>query len=86
MYGRQAVVISVDPTRVYVKSPEDVKVRLSSQRQCVPTATHSSSPVLHCFTFHAPQQHHTIETSFPGPDGERYCWYQCTIKGGRERR
>ena len=26
VYGRQAVVISVDPTRVYVKAPEDVKV------------------------------------------------------------
>ena len=27
-----------------------------------------------------------IETAFPGPGGERYCWYQCTIKGGREGR
>ena len=21
-----------------------------------------------------------------GPDGERFCWYQCTVKGGREAR
>lgn len=21
-----------------------------------------------------------------GPDGERFCWYQCTVKGGREGR
>ncbi|EDQ89824.1 uncharacterized protein MONBRDRAFT_16620 [Monosiga brevicollis MX1] len=55
VYGSQAVVISVDPTRVYVQSPSDVK-------------------------------HHTIKTSVPGPNGESYCWYQCTIKGGRERR
>jgi len=27
-----------------------------------------------------------IATRFPGPNGERYCWYQCTIKGGREGR
>lgn len=54
-YGNQAVVVSVDPKRVYVKSPED---------------TH----------------HHTIKTEFPGPLGEEYCWYQCTIKGGREGR
>ena len=27
-----------------------------------------------------------IETAVPGPNGERYCWYQCTIKGGREGR
>ncbi|KAJ1882558.1 Histidine biosynthesis bifunctional protein hisB [Coemansia sp. RSA 486] len=55
-YGRQAVVISVDPRRVYVNSPED-----------------------------APN-HHVIETAFPGPEGQRYCWYQCTVKGGREPR
>jgi tRNA-dihydrouridine synthase len=30
--------------------------------------------------------HHVIETALPGPQGERYCWYQCTIKGGREGR
>ena len=30
--------------------------------------------------------HHTIPTQFPGPEGESYCWYACTIKGGRETR
>jgi imidazole glycerol-phosphate synthase len=55
VYGSQAVVISVDPRRVYVTAPQD-----------------------------APRQ--TIETAYPGPNGERYCWYQCTIKGGREGR
>ncbi|KAF2025434.1 imidazole glycerol phosphate synthase HisHF [Setomelanomma holmii] len=54
-YGNQAVVISVDPKRVYVSSPDDTP-------------------------------HHTIKTSTPGPNGEQYCWYQCTIKGGREGR
>ena len=55
VYGNQAVVISIDPRRVYVKSADAVK-------------------------------HQVIETAFPGPNGERYCWYQCTIKGGREGR
>ncbi len=55
VYGNQAVVISVDPRRVYVTSPEDTS-------------------------------HHTIKTTFPGPAGEEYCWYQCTVKGGREGR
>ena len=55
VYGNQAVVISVDPRRVYVKTPEAVK-------------------------------HHVIKTNIPGPNGESYCWYQCTIKGGREGR
>lgn len=54
-YGNQAVVVSVDPKRVYLKSPDETG-------------------------------HHTIKTQYPGPSGEEYCWYQCTIKGGRERR
>jgi glutamine amidotransferase/cyclase len=55
VYGNQAVVISIDPRRVYVQDPGETK-------------------------------HPVIETTFPGPRGERYCWYQCTIKGGREGR
>jgi len=55
VYGAQAVVISIDPRRVYVRSPDEVK-------------------------------HQVIETKIMGPSGERYCWYQCTIKGGREGR
>lgn len=55
VYGNQAVVVSIDPRRVYVTSPDAVR-------------------------------HAVIETRIPGPDGERYCWYQCTIKGGREGR
>ena len=54
-YGRQAVVISVDPKRVYVRSPDAVR-------------------------------HHLIKTKYPGPSGEEFCWYQCTVKGGREMR
>ncbi|KAL9015334.1 MAG: hypothetical protein Q9173_000044 [Seirophora scorigena] len=52
-YGNQAVVVSVDPKRIYV---------------------HSSADIAHA----------TVRTSYPGPDGEEYCWYQCTVKGGRE--
>ena len=55
VYGNQAVVVSIDPRRVYVRNPAKVK-------------------------------HAVIETTRPGPGGERYCWYQCTIKGGREGR
>ncbi|KAL4801395.1 hypothetical protein BDV18DRAFT_84763 [Aspergillus unguis] len=54
-YGNQAVVVSVDPKRVYVSRPEDT-------------------------------EHHTIQTKYPNDDGQVYCWYQCTIKGGRETR
>lgn len=55
VYGAQAVVISVDPRRVYVKSPDETS-------------------------------HNVIQTAYPGPDGEQYCWYQCTVRGGREGR
>ena len=53
VYGAQAIVISVDPRRVYVNDPGET-------------------------------DKHTIKTAFPGPNGEQYCWFQCTVKGGRE--
>jgi len=56
IYGNQAVVISIDPKRVYVHSPDEAK------------------------------KHHVIKTDFPGPDNETYCWYQCTVQGGRATR
>lgn len=55
VYGNQAVVISIDPRRVYVSSPENIN-------------------------------HFVIKTDQRGPGGEKYCWYQCTVKGGREGR
>jgi glutamine amidotransferase/cyclase len=55
VYGNQAVVVSIDPRRVSVGSPDAVV-------------------------------HHSFGTATPGPDGEQYCWYQCTVKGGREGR
>ena len=55
-YGNQAVVISIDPRRVYVTSAAE-----ASRHQVIPTA-------------------------IPGPRGERWCWFQCTVKGGREGR
>lgn len=30
--------------------------------------------------------HCCIQTKNKGPDGEAYCWWQCTVKGGRETR
>lgn len=54
-YGNQAVVVSVDPKRVYVPKPDATR-------------------------------HNILRTNFPGPKGEEYCWYACTIKGGRETR
>lgn len=54
-YGNQAVVVSVDPKRVYVPKQDATR-------------------------------HATVKTSSPGPKGEEYCWYACTIKGGRETR
>lgn len=54
-YGRQAVVVSVDPKRVYVPKPDATR-------------------------------HATVPTRFPGPKGEAFVWYACTIRGGRETR
>ncbi|KAK9790518.1 hypothetical protein WJX73_005965 [Symbiochloris irregularis] len=54
-YGAQAVVVSIDPRRVYVADPS------ATERPCV-------------------------RTKLPGRNGEEYCWWQCTVKGGREGR
>ncbi|CAK9870085.1 unnamed protein product [Sphagnum jensenii] len=55
VYGNQAVVVSIDPRRIYVNDPSETPFR-------------------------------TIQVSKPGPNGEKYAWYQCTVKGGREGR
>lgn len=53
VYGSQAVVVSIDPKRVYVRDPKKTKYEV-------------------------------IETEIPGPNGEKYCYFLCTVKGGRE--
>ncbi len=30
--------------------------------------------------------HTVLKASKPGPNGEQWCWWQCTVKGGREGR
>lgn len=59
VYGVQAVVISIDPKRVYVESKD---------------AADSKHVVVE------------LDEDQAGPNGERFCWYQCTVKGGRETR
>ncbi|CAH0476205.1 unnamed protein product [Peronospora belbahrii] len=58
VYGNQAVVVSMDPKRVYVASFYDEKAK----------------------------DHGVVKLSRPGPNGEEYCWYQMTVRGGREAR
>lgn len=58
VYGRQAVVISVDPRRVWVE-------------------TSSSAGVHEAALLREP-------CGAKGPNGESLCWYECTVKGGRE--
>ncbi|KAK9748698.1 hypothetical protein RND81_02G074200 [Saponaria officinalis] len=55
VYGNQAVVVSIDPRRVYVKTPSDVPYKC-------------------------------VKLTNPGPDGEEFAWYECTVNGGREGR
>uniref|UniRef100_A0A7S3DLQ0 Imidazole glycerol phosphate synthase hisHF n=1 Tax=Entomoneis paludosa TaxID=265537 RepID=A0A7S3DLQ0_9STRA len=59
VYGVQAVVVSIDPKRVYVKSRDEG----DSKHVVV-----------------------DVEKGQEGPNGESLCWYQCTVKGGREAR
>ena len=59
VYGVQAVVVSIDPKRVYLKAKEEGDAK-----------------------------HTVVELADDqrGPNGEQFCWYQCTVKGGREAR
>lgn len=54
-YGKQAVVVSIDPKRVWVADPATCK-------------------------------HSLVHSANRGPNGEEYCFWQCTVKGGREAR
>lgn len=58
VYGKQAVVVSLDPKRVYVASFYDENAK----------------------------NHTVVKLNKPGPNGEEYCWYQATVRGGRESR
>jgi len=60
VYGAQAVVVSIDPKRVYLEKKEDAV----NPNHCVVD----------------------LDESQAGPNRERFCWYQCTVKGGREAR
>jgi imidazole glycerol-phosphate synthase len=59
VYGAQAVVISIDPKRVYVSDKQ-----ISDNKHVVVE----------------------LDDGSLGPNGEKFCWYQCTVKGGRETR
>lgn len=62
-YGAQAVVISVDPRKVFVNSAAEAP----------PNTKLTEIP-------------ENADPRDKGPNGEKYVWYQCTIKGGREAR
>jgi glutamine amidotransferase/cyclase len=57
VYGKQAVVVSIDPKRVYLRSASE-----------------------------APEGATALRAAEPGPQGEEWCWWQATVKGGREGR
>lgn len=78
----QAVVVSIDPRRVYIRNPNDVKfktIKVSSPGTIFfvvlsPLSLHSSSYFYKMF--------YRYEFSFLqilGPSGEEYAWYQCTV-------
>lgn len=55
-YGAQAVVVSIDPKRVYVSSADGEKTIAA------------------------------LRDGESGPNGEKFCWWQATVKGGRKAR
>ena len=73
-YGSQAVVVSVDPKRVYTTTIQQVpEIHRPSVVDLASTSLQSGSFYI------------DIKPDL-GPNGEQYCWYQCTVRGGRETR
>ena len=70
-YGAQALVVSIDPKRAYAASLDDVPLLHR------PNTVDLAAPL--------PGTTKPLKTEL-GPNGERYCWYQCTVRGGRELR
>lgn len=71
-YGAQAVVVSIDPKRAYAHSLADVPANHRAN------AVDLAGPL--------PESPSDALKSDLGPNGERFCWYQCTVRGGRELR
>mmetsp|Transcript_1784 Transcript_1784/g.2567 ORF Transcript_1784/g.2567 Transcript_1784/m.2567 type:complete len:573 (+) Transcript_1784:2-1720(+) len=65
VYGAQAVVISIDPKRMYVDSRDTFEKKYQNRHVLVSLDQDGDQK---------------------GPNGESLCWYQCTVKGGREAR
>lgn len=63
-YGAQAVVVSVDPRRVYATSLEQIPAHHRDSAVDLSGASDGLPADL-------------------GPQGQPYCWYQCTVSGGR---
>lgn len=72
-YGNQAVVVSIDPRRVYATTLADIPAAHRAH------AVDLASPHL------ARNPAWALRPDL-GPLGERFCWYQCTVQGGRESR
>eukprot|EP01041_Mallomonas_annulata_P000378 gene378-691_t len=64
-YGAQAVVVSIDPKRVYVADPASAPAGKTVVKLRDATVDRAAER---------------------GPSGEQYCWWQATVKGGREMR
>lgn len=67
-YGAQAVVVSVDPKRVYLAAADTPNPSEPTPSGAVVMALDESKGDL------------------MGPNGEAFCWWQVTVKGGRETR
>lgn len=80
-YGAQAVVVSIDPKRCYVSDPTSI-----------PGAevwTEDGSREGVALQVNVKKDRKTIcklREGEVGPNGETYCWWQATVKGGREVR
>lgn len=93
-YGAQAVVVSIDPKRVYISNPmfetssdnsNSTSTTTDIERIQIISESEDEHPMLALFRGMGRTVVH-LSSEHLGPNGEEWCWWPVTVKGGREVR
>ena len=84
-YGAQAVVVSIDPKRVYLKDPMAEEPTADNSVVSIVEECEDEHPLLSMLRGTGRTVVHLSPDRW-GPNGEEYCWWPVTVKGGRELR
>jgi len=78
-------VVSIDPKRVYMKNPMQEEEESADSRVVIVEESNDEHPLLAMLRGTGRTVVHLSPDRW-GPNGEEYCWWPVTVKGGRELR